>query len=40
MFVDQVRELAEAIRASGIFRRNKIPIEEKARAVLLCMASP
>ncbi|MGC9177424.1 MAG: hypothetical protein ACP5G6_03260, partial [Conexivisphaera sp.] len=38
MFIDPIRELAEARIASGIFRRNKIPIEEKARAVLLYMA--
>ncbi|MGC9075697.1 MAG: DDE-type integrase/transposase/recombinase [Conexivisphaera sp.] len=38
MRIDPIRELAEAIRAIGVFRRNKIPIEEKARAVLLYMA--
>ncbi|MGC9189555.1 MAG: DDE-type integrase/transposase/recombinase [Conexivisphaera sp.] len=38
MRIDPIRELAEAIRAIGVFRRNKIPIEEKARAILLYMA--
>jgi hypothetical protein len=33
-----VRELEGMIRALGIFKRNKIPIEEKAHALHLHMA--
>jgi hypothetical protein len=33
-----VRELEWMIRALGIFKRNKIPIEEKAHALHLHMA--
>ena len=36
MHINPIRELAEAIRATDMF--SKIPIEEKARAVLIYMA--
>jgi len=35
-----IRELEWMIRALGIFKRNKIPIEEKAHALYLYMAGP